>query len=239
MIAPRPEFEQLIAANRILYREGVVDGLGHVSICHPDNPALFVMSRSRAPGLVEFGDLMEFDLQAKPVDQRGRNMYGERMIHAAIYQARPDVCSVVHNHSPAVLPFSLTGQRMQPCIHTAAIIGNDIPTWDIRDRFGPDTNMLVRNIDQGHDLAAALGENTCILMRGHGTTVAGQNVKQAVIAAIYLQLNAQVLTTALLMGDPITMTAGEVAGHGEIMMQPSANDRMWEYYCERAGVAFC
>ena len=239
MIQPRVEFEQLIAANRILYREGVVDGLGHVSVRHPDNPNLFVMSRSRAPGLVEFEDLMEFTFDGTPVDQRGRNMYGERMIHAAIFHARADIHSVVHNHSPAVLPFTISGRTMQPCIHTAAIIGDEIPTWDIRERFGPDTNMLVRNIDQGHALAQAMGGNTCILMRGHGATVAGKTLKQAVIAAIYLQLNAQVLTTALLMGDPITMTPGEVAGHGEIMMTGSANDRMWEYYCMRAGVDMC
>lgn len=239
MIKPRRRFNQLVAANRILYREGVVDGLGHISIRHPDDPEIFVMSRSRAPGLVEFEDLMEFQLDGTSLDPQQRTAYGERIIHGAIMQARPDVMSVVHNHSPAVLPFTITGKSLQPCIHTGAIIGDDVPTWDIRNKFGDATDMLVRSAEQGRDLAEALGQNTCILMRGHGATITGKTIKEAVIGAIYLQLNAQVMTTALQLGEPMLLTPGEIAGHTEVMTTPLAEDRMWEYYCMRAGVAVC
>jgi ribulose-5-phosphate 4-epimerase/fuculose-1-phosphate aldolase len=239
MITQRPEYDQLVAANRILYREGVVDGLGHISIRHPDDPNKFVMSRSRAPGLVEFEDLMEFQLDGTSLDPQNRTGYGERIIHGAIMQVRPDVMSVVHNHSPAVLPYTITGRGMQPCIHTGAIIGDNVPTWDIRNKFGDATDMLVRSAEQGADLAQALGNNTCILMRGHGATIAGRTLKEAVIGAIYLQLNAQVMTTALQLGDPILLTQGEIAGHSEVMTTPLAEDRMWEYYCMRAGVGVC
>ena len=57
---PKFEFDELVAANRILAHEQVVDAFGHVSLRHPDNPHRYVLSRSRAPELVEFDDLLEF-----------------------------------------------------------------------------------------------------------------------------------------------------------------------------------
>jgi ribulose-5-phosphate 4-epimerase/fuculose-1-phosphate aldolase len=57
----------LMAANRILARENVVDGYGHVSIRHPENPDQFLLSRSRSPELVEAGDIMEFLIDGTPV----------------------------------------------------------------------------------------------------------------------------------------------------------------------------
>ncbi len=230
-----PEFVQLVAANRILATENVVDAFGHVSVRHPENPERFVMSRSRSPALVEHEDLMEFALDGTPIDARGRTAYGERMIHAAVYAARPDVGSVVHNHSYAVLPFAVTGRALKPVIHTASIIGAQIPVWDIHDHFG-DTDMLVRTIEQGRDLATALGKHTCLLMRGHGCVVTGATVKQAVLTAIYLQVDATVQLNAAALGDVQPLSAGEIAKSRETQFSPLALDRAWEYFCQRAGV---
>ena len=239
MITPGRDYDRLVAANRILYREGIVDGLGHVSIRHPDNPDRFVMARSRAPGLVEFDDLIEYELDGTPIDARGRTSYGERIIHGCIYEARTDVNAVVHNHSPAVLPFGVTKTPMRPVIHTASIIGEEVPVWDIRDTFGRGTDMLVRSIEQGRDLAKGLGKCTCVLMRGHGATVAERTLQLTVVAAIYLQLNAQVIAQAMPLGEPIPLSPEEAAGHNAVLASPLAGDRMWEYYCMRAGVDVC
>ncbi|HEU4617008.1 MAG TPA: class II aldolase/adducin family protein [Gammaproteobacteria bacterium] len=230
-----PEFLRVVAANRILANEGVVDAFGHVSVRDPRDAERFVMSRSRSPALVELSDLMEFRLDGSPVDPRGRTVYGERMIHAAVYAARPDVHAVVHNHSRAVLPFALTGAPLEPVIHTASIIGPEIPVWDIRDRFG-DTDMLVRTIEQGRDLAAALGSNTCALMRGHGAVVVGSSVQAAVLTAVYLQVDAEVLLAARGLGEPKGLSRGEIEKSSETQLSPLALDRAWEYFCARAGV---
>ena len=97
---PEPAVEaaltQLVIANRILAREGVIDDFGHVSVRHPSNPGRYFLSRSRSPELVTRDDLLEFDLDCNPIDQRGREIYIERPIHGGIYQARPDVNAVVH-----------------------------------------------------------------------------------------------------------------------------------------------
>ena len=229
------ELSRLVAANRILANEGVVDAFGHVSVRDPRNAQRFWLSRSRSPALVELDDLMAFDLEGTAIDARGRTAYGERMIHAAIYAARSDVHSVVHNHAYDVLPFTITGEPLKPVVHTASVIGAEVPVWDIRTRFGA-TDMLVRSIEQGRDLAATLAGNTCVLMRGHGAAVVGASVERAVLTAIYLQVNAAVLLQALPLGLPEALSAEEIARSAEAQFSPLALDRSWEYFCQRAGV---
>ena len=234
--APRlVDFRRLVAANRILAHENVVDAFGHVSIRDPRDAERYVLARSRSPELVELDDLMEFTLDGTPLDARGRTPYGERMIHGAVYEARPDVHAVVHNHSYAVLPFTIGERPLQPMIHMAAVIGASVPVWDIRDDFG-DTDMLVRKMDQGRSLAKALGENTCMLMRGHGAVIAARNVKEAVMIAYYLQVNAQVQLQALGLGTPKPLSDAEIELSSETQFSPLALDRAWEYFCVRAGV---
>jgi ribulose-5-phosphate 4-epimerase/fuculose-1-phosphate aldolase len=229
------ELARLVAANRILANEGVVDAFGHVSVRDPRNAERFWLSRSRSPALVEQGDLMEFMLDGAAVDARGRTAYGERMIHAAVYAARSDVQSVVHHHAYGVLPFTITDEPLRPVVHTASVIGAKIPVWDIRTRFGA-TDMLVRTIEQGRDLAATLADNTCALLRGHGAIVVGASIERAVLTAIYLQVNANVLLQSLPLGAPEALSADEIARSAEAQFSPLALDRSWEYFCQRAGV---
>ena len=229
------ELTRLVAANRILANEGVVDAFGHVSVRDPRNGERFWLSRSRSPALVEIDDLMEFALDGTAVDARGRTPYGERMIHAAVYAARADVHSVVHNHAYDVLPFTITDEPLRPVVHTASVIGAVVPVWDIRTRFGG-TDMLVRSIEQGRDFAATLANNTCALIRGHGAVVVGASVERAVLTAIYLQVNADVLLKALPLGEPTPLSAEEIERSSEAQFSPLALDRSWEYFCQRAGV---
>src|SRR5215213_11569615 len=85
----------LVLANRILYSLGVLDGHGHVSVRDSKHPDHFLLSRSLAPALVTPDDIMAYNLDANPVEGRGRGMYSERFIHSEIYRARADVHSVV------------------------------------------------------------------------------------------------------------------------------------------------
>jgi ribulose-5-phosphate 4-epimerase/fuculose-1-phosphate aldolase len=229
------ELRRLVAANRILAHENVVDAFGHVSIRDPQNSMRYVLARSRSPELIELADLMGFELDGTPLDARGRTPYGERMIHGAIYEARADIHSVVHFHSYAVLPFTISGVPLKPVIHTAGVLGAEIPVWDIRDEFG-DTDMLVRNMAEGRSLAKTLGKNTCVLLRGHGAVVAARDVKEAVLTAYYLQVDAQVQLQALALGSPKALSSAEIAATTATQLSPLALDRAWEYFCVRAGV---
>ena len=133
--------ENLVTANRILAHEDVVDAYGHVSLRHPDNPERYLLARSRSPGIVEAEDILEFDLNSNCIDDKGFKLYLEAPIHGTVFKARADVMSVVHNHSYAVVPFSVSKTPLKAMAHTSGRIGHTIPVWDIRDKFG-DTNLL-------------------------------------------------------------------------------------------------
>lgn len=224
----------LVTANRILAHESVVDAFGHVSFRDPDNPERYWMSCSRAPELVVAEDLMEYTLEGDPIDQGDRTMYAERPIHGGVYQARPDVQAVIHNHSMAVIPYGVTNTPLRPIFHLAAIIGEQVPVWDIRDVFG-DTNMLVTTMEQGHELAKTLGDGRVALMRGHGCVVAGASIKAAVMTSIYLQVNAHLLSESLRLGDVTYLSTGEVEMMGQTQLRPLSGERAWEYWARRSG----
>jgi HCOMODA/2-hydroxy-3-carboxy-muconic semialdehyde decarboxylase len=232
----RVEFQRVVAANRILATESVVDAFGHVSVRDPRDPDRYVMSHARSPALVELEDLMAFEQDGTPLDARGRRPYGERMIHGAVYEARADVNAVIHHHAYSVIPFSVTTTPLVPLSHTAAVIGAHVPVWDIAKRFG-DTDTLVSTMEKGRDLAAALADNTCLLMRGHGAVVVGASIKEAVLSAIYLEVNARILLQTLALSDaPIALSEGETELARATQFSPLGADRAWEYYCRRAGV---
>ncbi len=227
----------LVVANRILSHEDVVDAYGHISVRHPDNPKHFFMSRSLAPELVERHDLIEFDQQGEPVNDK-RQPYLERFIHAAIFEARPDVMAVVHAHAEDTLPFGLISTPLEPVIHSGSFIGGRVPVWDIRDRFG-DTNLLVTNMAQGRDLAKTLGEGHVALMRGHGFASAARSIIEVVRLSVYLPRNARVQMNALRMGEkPKPLSAGEIAARAAGYKPHSPETwRAWQYWATRAGCA--
>ena len=224
---------ELVTANRILAREGIVDAFGHVSIRHPADPGHYCLSRARAPECIEADDIMEFALDGTAVGPRGRKPYAERFIHGAIYEARPDVRAVVHTHSPGIIPFGVTGVRLRPLMHMCASMGTQVPIWDSRASFG-DTNLLVTNVAMARDLAAALGHRPVALMRGHGAVVAGGSLREVVFNAIYLELNATLQQRAAALGEVTFLSDGEV--RAVLATRSSFTfERAWEYWCHRAG----
>jgi HCOMODA/2-hydroxy-3-carboxy-muconic semialdehyde decarboxylase len=231
-------FRDLVIANRILAKEEVVDAYGHVSIRHPDNPNHFLIARSLAPDLVTADDIIELDLDGQPVREEKRTLYLERFIHAAIFEARPEIMAVVHAHAEDTLPFGIAdATRLQPVIHSGSFIGREVPVWDIADNFG-DTNLLVTNIDQARDLAKCLAGNNVALMRGHGFAAAGRSLIEVVRMSVYLPRNARALLRAKQLGGPIKyLSQGEIDARNRGYSPYSTETwRAWEYWANKAGV---
>lgn len=174
--------DDLVAANRILAGQGVLDGFGHVSARHDKDPGRYLLARSMAPALVTAVDIMEFDLDSNAVDARGRTAYLERFIHGEIYKAQPEVQAIVHSHSPAVIPFGVVGVALRPIFHLGGFLGVGVPVFEIRDAGGPATDMLIGNPTLGAALAKTIGSAPVALMRGHGNVVVGRSIKEAVSA---------------------------------------------------------
>ncbi len=224
--------EDLVYANRILYDQGVLDGFGHVSARDDKDPQHFLLSRSMAPGLVTTKDILKYDLDGAPVDARGRAVYIERFIHAAIYRARPDVKAVVHTHSPLLIAFGVTGTSLRPVYHLASFLGAGTPIFDIRSAGGM-TDMLVRNNQFGDALAQVLADKPVALMRGHGSVVVGNSVQHVVYRAIYTDIDARVQMDATRLGS-ITFLSPEESAKSAATLDAQA-PRAWELWKSRIG----
>ena len=220
--------EELVCANRILAAEGIVDGFGHVSVRDERSPERFLLSRSMAPATVTARDVMTFDLEGEPIDARGRKVFVERFIHSEIYRARPDVRAVVHSHSPAVIPFGITGTRLRAVSHMGAFLGTGTPLFEIREAGGPATDMLIRDRMLGAALARSLGASPYALMRGHGSVAVGVSIKQVVYRAIYAEFNARLQAEALRLG-PINYLTAEEA-RGAMLANDAVIERPWRLW---------
>lgn len=234
-----PLIEDLVAANRILASENIVDAFGHVSARHPDDAGRFLLSCAKSPELVEADDVMEFTLDGAATDRVPGKPYLERFIHAALYQIRPDIQSVVHSHSRGPIPFGLTGEKLRPVVHSCATLGAEVPVWDAQTSFG-DTDLLVSDLAMGLDLARAVGAGNCVLMRGHGSTVVGKSIREAVYTAVYLEVNAELQMKAGALGKPVFLSNGEIEKINSRLSRARPGEgfnRSWEYWCRRAGVA--
>src|SRR5712672_3506201 len=215
--------KDLVIANRILAKEEVVDAYGHISIRHPDNPKHFFLARSVSPELAVRDDK--------------RALYLERFIHAAIFEARPDINAAVHAHAEDILPFGIAqATPLRPVIHSGSFIGANVPVWDIADKFG-DTNLLVTNMDHGRDLAKCLANNNVALMRGHGFASAGRSLIEVVRMSVYLPRNARALLHAKQLGGEIKyLRQGEIDARNRGYSPYSTETwRAWEYWANKAG----
>jgi ribulose-5-phosphate 4-epimerase/fuculose-1-phosphate aldolase len=231
------QVEDLVAAYRILAEHGVIDAYGHVSVRAVNDPKRYLLSRSIAPELVTHGDILEYDLESNPIDPRGRESVRERFIHGEIYKARPDVNAVVHNHSPSVVPFSVTTTPMQPLFHMAAFVGEGVPNFEIRDAE-KGTDLLVKTPYLGQALARSLGRSPAALMRGHGSVTVGETLPRAVGRSIYLEISARMQLQAIAIAGP----GGKITylDKGEVQASVPAQDygRAWPMWRAKALAGF-
>ena len=221
---------ELVLANKILAREDVMDAFGHVSIRHPERADRFFLAAAKAPELVESVDVMEHDLNGEPVDAAGRHPYSERYIHSEIYRSRPDVNAICHHHNEAIMPFCITGAPLLPVYQHGALVGEHVPLWDSRDEFG-DTNLLVSNAEQGRSLARALGNAKCVLMRHHGATVVGAELRELVFRSVAVCRNAGFQYRALTLGPVTGLTAGEASMAAKVPQ--GVFNRAWDLWAKR------
>jgi HCOMODA/2-hydroxy-3-carboxy-muconic semialdehyde decarboxylase len=134
------------------------------------------------------------------------------------------------------MPFVIAGVDIVPVFHLGAAMGETAPFWDSRDDFG-DTNLLVVKPEEGASLARALGANAAVLMRRHGATVVGRDVREVVFRSIYMCANAEYQMRAQLLGGIGPLTRGEIKMAGALFLQPNVVSRTWEYWSMRLDLA--
>jgi ribulose-5-phosphate 4-epimerase/fuculose-1-phosphate aldolase len=223
---------ELVAANRILFRQGIVDAYGHVSARHPQIPDAFLIASGKAPALVSADHIVELDLDGRGIRGIPQSLYLERFIHAEIYRARSDVGAVVHSHSPSVLPFSVVPTaQLRPICHMSGFLHPGAPVFEIREAAGDGSDLLISTPQLGRALATTLGPRPVVLMRGHGSTVVGKNLREAVFQAIYTEVNARLQRQALALGTPVFLTAEEATACATTVS--TSIDRAWNLWLDQ------
>ena len=230
--ASKTLIDDLVAASRILADHGVLDAYGHVSARSDKKPDHFIMSRSRAPALVTAADLVEWNADSEAATGDKRKGFIERYIHGEIFRARPEVMAVVHSHSPSVIPFGVTKSKLRPIYHMGSFLWSGAPVWDIR-KVREENDLLVRDRPLGAALAGALGKCNCVLMRGHGMTVVGATVQEAVFRAIYTEMNARLQIQATQLEGPIEFLSDE-EGKRSTVSNAGTIERPWEVWKRQA-----
>jgi HCOMODA/2-hydroxy-3-carboxy-muconic semialdehyde decarboxylase len=233
-VAPSPEIiDELVAANHILFDQGVVDAFGHISVRHDKRPDRFLLARNMAPSQVAAEDIVEFTLDGEAVNANGRKVYLERFIHAEIFRKRPDVMAVIHSHSHSIVPLSVVkGTRLRAMFHMAGFVGQGAPVFEIREAGGDATDLLISNNHLGRALAEHFDGHDIVLMRGHGSTVVGYSIKQAVYRAVYAELNARYQLQAMQLGEVTYLTEGE--SRACVASIEAQVHRPWEMWLEQA-----
>jgi ribulose-5-phosphate 4-epimerase/fuculose-1-phosphate aldolase len=229
--ASRALIDDLVTASRILAQHEVLDAYGHVSARSDRRPERFIMSRSLAPALVSAADLVEHDADSEALADK-RKGFIERYIHGEIYRARPEVMAVVHSHSAAVIPFGVTRTPLRPLYHMGSFLWSGAPVFDIR-KVREDNDLLIRDRPLGRALAEALGGCSCVLMRGHGMTVIGESIPEAVYRAIYTQMNARMQLQAAALEGPIEFLS-DAEGRNATRANRSTLERPWELWKKKA-----
>ena len=223
----------VITASHILTNEGILDSFGQVSARSAKNPDHFFMPRAMPPALVARADIVEVDLDCKPVDPNAPRLNGERYIHCQVYRARKDVQSVIHTHDLAVIPFGLAGIALRPVVAQAGFLPARTPLFEIRDANRDDAKrgVLVLNAQLGDGLAQRLGKNPVVLMRGHGETVVGGSVREATVRTLYTHIDAQAQFAGMALNPKvIALDDAELATNAAENFDA---DRPWQNYKSR------
>jgi ribulose-5-phosphate 4-epimerase/fuculose-1-phosphate aldolase len=225
----------LVIANRILAHHGVFDEYGHVSVRHPDDPRRFLLARDCPAAFVEPGDIIEFTLDGAPAGDDNRPLCAERFLHGAIYAARGEVNAVLCAGSEDVLPFSITPTPLRAMLGTVGDMGTSVPVWDIAEKFGADTDLLVSSMERARDLAQRLGNHRVVLRRGVGFVTTGRTLNHAVRTSVYIPKNARTLAQSLQFGPVRPISQGEVDQRLALDPESNAMRRGWEYWAREAG----
>ncbi len=176
---------QLALANRILFKQGVLDAFGHVSARDPINSDSYLLSRILAPARVRPRDIMTFDFDGTPLEQKEERV------------------TVVKS------------AKLRPISHMGGFLSSTTPLFEIREYAGNGSDLLIKNRTLGAARANCLANHSVVLMRGHGISVVGDTLQQATFRAVYAEKNGAIQARAMALGEPQYLTDAEAASADE------------------------
>tara|TARA_B100001093_G_C26636038_1_gene930970 strand:- start:270 stop:1019 length:750 start_codon:yes stop_codon:yes gene_type:complete len=222
--------EDLIMANRILVKQGVLDVFGHISVRDPEHSAIFWLPTSVAPSRVSPVHLHPFNLEAEPVINTEAELFSERFIHSEIYRRVPDVNAICHHHSHSIMPFCITGAKLFAVSQTGAFLAEEVPHWDSQDEHG-DTMLLIDDQKKAQSLAGVMDGTSAVLLRGHGMVQTGNRLQDLVHRCVFACREAETILSSLSLCSAKPLFPGEIEAIGA--PSPIATSRSWSHWTKQ------
>ena len=231
-VAVRSTIEDLVLANKILANEKVLEAYGNVSVRDERNSNRFFLARQVSAGLLNAGDVIEYDLDGNALSGDPFAGHVERFFHSEIYKARPDVMAIVQWRAADIIPFTASSVCLRPVTQTAAFLGEGVPVIEI-GKSEPGTGFTIRTRVAGQALAAAIGDKSAALLRGHGAVVVAESLHAAVARAYYMNMNARLQVQAIQLGGEVNYV--QVA-EPRVSTPADEFEPAWEFWKQRLTV---
>ncbi len=217
------ETEKLVQlAAHALARAGLVHAYGHCSSRLDDSR--FLVCAAGPMGLAHLGRGA-----ICPVDGAlPEGVLGEVRIHQQIYRLRKEIRGVCRIMPPATMALSTAGVAPAPRHGIGAFLGNGSAFWN--------DPRLLRDDADAAALAAAMGTNNCIIMRGNGAVTAAESLEKAVTVAWFLEDAARVEERMRRIGcvDDGRLSDEEIAARNN--WSGGVVERMWRYLTDASRV---
>lgn len=211
--------EKMVLACKVLQKQRVIDGYGHLTARLSDGRIL--STPHMPPGKVALRDLIFIDAEGNKLEGLGEPN-GETAMHTSIYKARTDVQCILHYHPDELIAVAAAGQEIKVIANCGVHFHRGTPIYD--------SPVLIRNHQLGDKVAATLGDRNAVLLRGHGGTVVARDLDTLLRRGIDLVRSARLQIMAAPLGALKTHSREEcelmVKGHD----QPNANRRYIDYY---------
>lgn len=220
----RPVKRDLIAACKILSRQGLVQGFGHVSARIP-NSDKFLLTPRVSLELVRERDLLLLGLNGEVVRGQGSPPF-EAPLHAAILKGRREINAVARIHARKANYFGATKKKLEPVHNHGCFFFGGVPVFAKSD--------LISTAELADEMLEVLGDRPAVLLRGNGQVVVGQTVPEAVMMAIYLEETADIYYAALQIGAPIVLSFEECQSRRRETLPAIDLKRGWEFFKRRA-----
>ncbi len=216
--------QQLVTGCKVLEQFGIFDEQGHLSSRTAPDSRSMLINGNVSPGRANVQDFAEVELDE---EERPEGIPSETPIHEQIYEARPEVQAICHNHSPYAVIAASVGLEMRPVHQIGAIQRAPVEVYDDYDLEG---GTLVTTDEEAAKLAAQLGEDRAIVMKGHGAVVVGESITETVLASIKLEYNARLLYQQSVVGEPWYLPQELVDQCIEFVYQENKLEKSIDYY---------
>jgi len=211
--------EKMVLVCKVLQKQGVIDGYGHVTARLPDGKIL--STPHMPPGKVALRDLIIIDMAGAKLEGHGEPN-GETPMHTAIYKARTDVQCILHYHPDELVAVSVAGQQVKTVANCGVEFHRGTPIYD--------SPLLIRTHQLGDKVAQTLGDKNAVLLRGHGGTVVANHLDKLLRLGINLVRTARIQLMASALGPLRTHSTAECEEMLKGEDRPERNRRFIDYY---------